>query len=131
MKAHLLYPERDFDVQSPRPANESDLTADLALEALLRAMAGGDKFVGDVARKVVLTGLDDPDDIRYRQAILADCVEQPETVRAMYAIAVEAIDRERRVWPFGLENNPGSLLSRSIQVLRIFLESLRQTANDR
>ena len=31
MKAHLLFRDRDFDPSSPRPANESDLTADLAL----------------------------------------------------------------------------------------------------
>ena len=61
-------------------------------------MALGDKFVWDVVRKAVLLSLDDVDTILYRQEILKDCVKNAAIVRDLYAIAVEAIERERKVW---------------------------------
>ena len=39
MKAFLMYPDRDFDIERELPANEPDLNSDLELDILLRAMA--------------------------------------------------------------------------------------------
>src|SRR5664279_1725313 len=116
MKAHLLFRDRDFDRGSPRPANAADLTADLALDSVLGAMAAGDRFLLDTARRIILAPLDDPAAIRYRQAVLADVIRNPGRVREMYGIAVEAIEREKHEWGFGLEDRPDALLSRSARV---------------
>ena len=126
MKAHLLFRDRDFDPVSLRPANESDLTADLSLDTVFGAMAGGDRFLLDTAQRIILVPLEDPADIRYRQAVLADVIRNPGTVREIYAIAVEAIEREKREWGFGLDDRPNALLSRSVRVLQIFVEYLRR-----
>ena len=71
MKAFLLYRDRDFDIQCKLPANEQALTQDLELNILFNAMARGDDFLFEVAKKAVLSGLNNnPDTILYRQNIL-------------------------------------------------------------
>jgi hypothetical protein len=77
MKAFLMYRDRDFDVQQPLPPQAADLTQDLELDVLFKAMAAGDGFLLDVAKEVVLTGLTKPEEIVYRQQILIDCMRSP------------------------------------------------------
>ncbi len=98
MKAHLLHRDRDFDLHGSSAPQEAALTQDLELNTLLGAMAGGDPFLLEVARRVILTSLHKPEAIVYRQRILADCLDRPAIVREMYAIAVEALQREKGVW---------------------------------
>ena len=124
MKAHLMYRDRDVDLGAKPPASAPDLTRDLALDTLFAAMAAGDSYLRDVAQRVVLTSLEDPQEIRYRQRILADCIAHPDVVRRMYAIAVSAIERERRVWGFTFRR-PEGLLHRCVEVLGIFREQLK------
>ena len=81
MRAHLLYRDRDFDLAGELPRNEEELTRDLELEVLFESMAMGDGFLYEVARRTLLSSLDDPEEIRYRQDILADCLARPEVVR--------------------------------------------------
>ncbi len=59
MKAFLLYRNRDFDLEREPSPGAADLVQDLELEVLFNAMAGGDRFLLDVARSVVLAGLGD------------------------------------------------------------------------
>ncbi|MBI3538194.1 MAG: hypothetical protein HY070_11645 [Chloroflexi bacterium] len=65
-----IYKDRDFDRQRKLPSNEPALVQDLELNTLFNAMALGDEFSLEVAKKAVLSGLSDPDAIRYRQNIL-------------------------------------------------------------
>lgn len=133
MKAFLLYRDRDVDIEDVLPPNEAALTQDLELDTLFGAMAAGDAFLFDVAKKAVLTSLPEPDAIRYRQHILNDCLEQPAVVREMYAIAVAAIEREKRVYGGLLGRSPDGLLHRSTEVIRLFvdlLKRLRQIAEE-
>jgi len=126
MKACLMHPDRDFDMeQAPPPAAEA-LTQDLGLPIIFAAMAGGDAFVKEVVTKAVLASLVDLETIRYRQAILRDCLENPKTVRALYALAVEAIQREKKNFWGGLSKHPGYMLHRSVEVLEMFTEMLRK-----
>lgn len=124
MKAHLLCAEADFDTEAAALPNRAALVADLGLQQLFDAMSGGDKVLADVAGKVVLTSLREPDEIRYRLEILADAIANPSMVRDLYAIAVDAIDRERHVWLGAHERYPEGLLHRSIEVTEIFAGSL-------
>jgi hypothetical protein len=102
------------------------LTQDIGLDVLFDAMAAGDEFLRDVARTAVLSGLTEPAGIGYRQRILADCLAQPALVREMYALAVQAIERERKIWGWTLNRYPEGLLHRSLDVLQMFLEILRR-----
>ena len=125
MKAFLMHRDRDFDLDQKLPPNERELTQDLELERLFNAMALGDKFLLDVARKAVLSSLKDPEEIVYRQHVLDDCLEQPSIVGEIYAIAMEAIEGERKVWPSVLRY-PDTILHRSMEVLELFVRLLRK-----
>jgi ABC-type lipoprotein export system ATPase subunit len=125
MKAHLMYQDRDFDPKSALPANAAALTKDLELDVVFAAMTDGDKILLEVCRHAVLTDLRDPMQIRYRQEVLADCLELPHIVRRTYALAVEALEGEKKTWPWSSRHYPDGLLHRSLDVMRIFLPYLR------
>ncbi len=132
MKAFLMHRDKDFDLGRELPANEQDLTQDLELAKLFGAMAHGDKFLFNVAQKAVLSSLKDPEEILYRQQVLNDCLEQASIVREMYAIAVAAVDGERKIYRSFLDY-PAGILRRSIEALELFvglLKKLRNTADE-
>lgn len=133
MKAFLMYRDRDFDLKADLPPNAAELTQDLEIDTLLAAMGGGDTFLLEVSKKALFAGLREPDAILYRQHVLADCLEQSGIVRELYAIAVESIEREKRVWRTMIGRYPEGLLSRSVEVLQLFvvlLKRLRHTADE-
>lgn len=134
MKAFLMYPDQDFDVKQKLPAHEPALTQDLALNTLFNAMAGDDKFLFGVAKHAVLSGLHlDQATILYRQALLKDCLKNPATVRAIYDLTVEAIESERKNYWGILSKYPDAVLSRSRDVLQMFvgmLKKLRQITDE-
>ncbi len=114
--------------------NESDLTRDLELATLLEAMANDDPFLHDVARRALLTGLDDPDAIRYRQDVLRDFLERPSLLGDLYAVAVEAFVQERRYVLSRLFDSPENTLHRATLDLKayvVLLSRLRRIADER
>jgi hypothetical protein len=125
MKVFLMHRDMDFQGNAPLPPDASDLVKDLELDTLFRGMAAGDEFLLDVAKKAVLASLRQPEEIAYRQNILTDCLQRPECVKEIYQIAVEAIERERKVWGWTSEL-PQSTLYRAIEVLQIFLGLLKK-----
>jgi hypothetical protein len=125
MKAHLMYRDKDVDLKAKPAAGAADLMQDLALESIFAAMSAGDAYLRDVVQRVVPVSLQDPEVIRYRQQVLTDCIAQPQVVRRIYAVAVSAIERERRVWGF-TARHPEALLHRSVEVLGIFRDLLRE-----
>ena len=133
MKAHLLYADRDFDFSAELPPNAADLIQDLELGTVLAAMTAGDKFRYEMSAKVMLTSITDPAALRYRQDVLADCIEHPDVIREMYGIAVAALEEKRRKWGFLSAQYPASILSGAInqlEVLIVRLRDLRQLADD-
>ena len=137
MKAHLMYRDRDLGpVLDPGPeptAVTQALAQDLELGRLWAAMAAGDDFLADLAQRVLLASLTSPEEITYRQQILADTVAQPAVVRQVYDIAVAAITGERKTF-FGLmSKSPESRLYRAAKVLEMFsgmLKQLRSVADE-
>lgn len=125
MKVHLAYPDRDLDPEAQPPANAQALTEDLGLEVLFRAMSAGDQYLDGVARAAIFASLGAPDEIRYRHAVLADCLAHPTLVRELYAIAVDAIKQERGFWIYS-ERYPESLLRRSTGLMGRFVVQLRR-----
>ena len=124
MKAFLMYEDDDFDLQRELPSNEGSLTQDLELNILFNAMAAGDPFLFDVARKAVLTSLTSPEAIIYRQHVLTDCLERPSVVRQIYQVAAGAMMEEKKIW--GAFMSPQAVLTRSLQSMEVFVGSLRQ-----
>jgi len=155
MKAHLLFRNQDFDwkwaleaaaergatrngfrfSRNPSfnplqglPWNWEELTADLSLTTLFDAMARDDHCVFEVCRKVVLASVvGDVDTILYRQDILRDCLKEPDVVRELYAVAVEAIEKQRgRFFGSLLSTYPDSILRDAIERMTVFIQSLKK-----
>ena len=130
MKAFLMFKDHDFDLQRKLPSNEQALTQDLELNTLFNAMALGDELLFEVAKKAVLSGLNnDLNTILYRQNILKDCLKNPSIVRDIYDIAVEAIESEKKVYFGYFSKYPGAILHRSIEVLQMFVGMLKKLKN--
>jgi DNA mismatch repair ATPase MutS len=133
MKALLMYRDRDFDLQQQLPPQAPALTQDLELNTLFNAMALGDKFLFEVARKAVLSSVTDLDTIHYRQHILQDCLKNASIVREIYTLAIETIESEKKNYLGLLGRYPSWVLRRSIEVLQMFvsmLKKLKQLAED-
>jgi DNA mismatch repair ATPase MutS len=127
MKAFLMYHDRDFDPQQPLPWNADALTQDLELTTLFTAMARDDKFLCDIVRVAVLSGLEnDLDTIRYRQSVLQDCLNNAALIREMYALAVEAIDGEKKMFWGAFSKYPNSILHRGVDLLQLFVTMLQR-----
>jgi DNA mismatch repair ATPase MutS len=130
MKAFLMHEDHDFDLQQKEPANEQVLIQDLELNTLFHAMAVGDKFLFEVARKALLSSLTDLNTIGYRQAILRDCLKNSSIIRDIYAIAIESIENEKKHYlGFYSSKYPVSILRRSIEVLQMFVGMLKKLKN--
>lgn len=131
MKTWLLFPDRDLPAE-PQPLWGAEaIGQDLELTPLIAAMAAGDRFLADVAARLLVEPLTELADIRYRQDVLRDCERQESVVRELYGLAVEAIARERKVYGWLSDRNPGATLQRAVEVLEIFvalLRTLRQIA---
>ena len=126
MKVFLMFRDRDFTIEEGVPANTAELIQDLELETLFRAMAAGDDFLLQVARSAVLASLKNREAILYRQDVLSDCLDFPEIVRDLYALAVDAIQRENKIWGWFSLTSPDSLLHRSVEALELFVASLER-----
>ena len=123
MRPGLLVPHGDLDLDA-LPEPDPTLVADLGLDRLYPAMSRGDRFLDEVVRRVVPVPLETAEAIRYRQASVADAIASPDVVRELYAIAVDAVDGERKVWG-GSMRNPELVLDRAAEVIGLFLGSFR------
>jgi DNA mismatch repair ATPase MutS len=128
MKAFLMYKGRDFDLQQALPWNETALTQDLGLNTLFNAMALGDKFILEIAKKAIFSALSgEVDTVIYRQDILKDCLKNSSIIRDMYALTVETIESKRKsYWFWGSSSYPSSVLSGSVELMQMFVEKLKQ-----
>ncbi len=121
-----MHRSRAFNLQEALPPNESELMQDLELNTLFDAMAQGDPFLFETARKAVLSSLTDPEVIRYRQAILEDGLNHPSIFRSLYNLSVEALENRRKSW-YGLSGrSPSSLLYSAIHLLEIAIRELKR-----
>lgn len=127
MKVQLMYPDRDFDIDGPRPGQEKDLRQDLELDRLWSVMSHGDPFLRTVAEYGLLVGLTDPGEIRYRQGALADTLANPQIVITMYNLVFDALGEERKHWLYKsafYRPGPDRLLGRSVALLSVFIDGL-------
>ena len=126
MKAFLMYRAGDFDLHRPMPPNEAVLVQDLELDTLLQAMALKDQLTFDVAKKVILTSIyDGLETISYRQDALRDSLKSPSTIRELYLLAGEAIERQKKVWGLSREY-PTGLLDNAVSYMQMYLDVLRR-----
>lgn len=127
MKVHLLYRDRDFDA-APSASDGADLVPDLELDTVLQGMARGDRYLYDLCRSILLTPLVDPEAILYRQDILKDCLRDPQTIRAIYVLALGVLQDRKEMW-WRATSNPSLILSSSIQYITKVLDRLKDVRN--
>jgi hypothetical protein len=109
------------------PPNEADLTSDLELPVLMRAMANEDKFLLSVVRLGLHSGLTSLEEIAYRQHVLADCIAQPGVVDELYDIAIDGIDADRKILGWALfRDSPDSIVNRTEQLLKLYVDAFRR-----
>ena len=95
MNVFLMHRDRDFEPPLTGAWDAAALEKDLELGTLWQAMAGDDAFLAEVARDAIFAGLrNDVDTILYRQTVLRDCLKNPDVVRRLYDLAVEASRRK-------------------------------------
>src|SRR5579859_7487578 len=139
MRVLLMYRDRDFDQdqllrgvmyqykrdpdrQQQLSTCEQALIQDLELDTLLHAMAGDNEFLYEVARKAVLSGLqEDMDTIMYRQQVLKDCLNNTTAVRDLYDVTVDAIEQTKKRWWDLSSKFPSSLQHSAIDMLEVLL----------
>ena len=124
MKVRLLHPDGDFDRSSAPPAQAPDLAQDLGLAVLLGAMAAGDADVRTVAEQALHASLHDCETILYRQQALADAIEHPDAVRALYDLAVETLREEKSIWSW-YGRTPEMNLHHAVTVMHLLARKLR------
>lgn len=143
MRVLLMHPDRDWGeepalterfrtfrrepARPPLTASRQALVQDLALDTLVRAMAGDDEFLFEAAQRALLS--DAGNDVRtvlYRQDILRDCLEHPALVRELYGIVVEAISGRRKYYISDYARYPGSILCSAIEALHWYTGTLRK-----
>jgi hypothetical protein len=125
VKRDIARGQQSQPAQPPRDA-VSQLVQDLELETLFLAMADGDDFLFEMARRGVLTSLTDPEEIIFRQQVLSDCLEHPDVVRQIYQLAVEALQNERTVGSLWSGAGPDRILYRSVQVLKLHVDVIKR-----
>jgi hypothetical protein len=127
MKVRLLHPERDEPLLASLPTTLGLIVEeDLDLGSIYTAMADGDAYLGEVARKVIQSSLTDPDIIRYRQQVYADIVANLPAVQQVYEIAVGAEQVQRRIFLGGLmSHHPTTILSRAVHLLELLTDDLQ------
>lgn len=125
LKAHLLYPDRGLDPAAEPPAGSPELEGDLGLDGIWKAMAQGDPFLLDVARRVTLHSLTSEGLIRHRQGVLRDCLADEKSFEELYSLAVTAIEGDRRIWGLA-SRRPAHALRRATQSLDLLLPLLRR-----
>jgi DNA mismatch repair ATPase MutS len=127
MKVFLMYPDKDFDPKQELPPHEAALRQDLELNTLFEAMALRDEFLFAVAKQAVLSSLDAPDTIYYRQEILRDCLKYPDVIRQIYHIPLQFMERKRKHWwgTWGRHSSPSAILSSARELLEMSVDLLR------
>ena len=127
MKAYLMYRDRDFQIKASPCFGKDDLAADLELGRILSAMARGDKTIGAACSAALYCPLLSPEEIRYRQLALQDALNNPDAVRALYAITMETAKRKRDSWRWlaSSQTRP-SIFNDAVGLLQLYTEMLMQ-----
>jgi hypothetical protein len=117
MKVRLLFADRDVDYAEVDDST-ADLVRDLGLNSVLGAMGAGDRYLRDVAARVLLADPLTPGQVTHRQAVLRDCLRLPEDVRTLYQLSVEASEAKKRVRVWFMGDYPSAILGRAVGILR-------------
>ncbi len=143
MKVCLLYEDRER-INEESYYDSASIIQDLGLKAIfliaakdlvfengeVKKVEKEDTYLVDTMRKVMMSPLYTEEEIRFRQQIIADCLEHEELIRELYRIASNTVQK----WgEFGRgpreklqQSNPVTRLTSDIRVLHLFCDSLSE-----
>lgn len=129
-----MHRDHDVDLEQPLPEHAEALEQDLELPTLYDAMAQDDDHLRQLAQRALLLSIGEPEAILYRQQVLTDCLQHPDVVRDLYALAVEALESKQKARFFWFNDSPDTLLHKSLTMLDLLtdvLKRLRKLADER
>jgi DNA mismatch repair ATPase MutS len=125
MKSFLMFKDQDFDPEQPVPDHGDDLINDLELAVLLKAMAADDQLLFQASKTAILSSINDMETISFRQSIIKDCLMNPQTVRNIYRISVQAKENKAKRWMGIFSHSPSGVLSSAVKMMLMFTELLK------
>lgn len=128
MRVRLLFADHELAPATEATWPATDLLLDLQLDPVLDAMADGDELVRRVAAQVLLDPLTETGPIAHRQAVLADCEQREDVARQLYAVAGEALEALRHLYPGFLRRSAEMVVRDAAEVIATLLPYLRTVA---
>ncbi len=123
MRVNLLWPTGHDP--APAPVTHGDAAFhDLGIDSLCAAMARDDPIALAAIHAVLAAPVTDPEVIRHRHAVQADCHAHPDAVRALHRIAVEAGQVKR--WKVGPAHQANGKLLLALRPLTDLVALLRR-----
>ena len=127
MKAHLMFKDKDFNIEAETCFNQLTLIDDLELQYILDVMADEDKIIKLSCEKALFSPLKSSEEILYRQEILQDVLQNSATVRKLYKLTVETEEKRKSSWhwlstSYALSTN----FACAAEFLKLYTETLKQ-----
>ncbi len=129
MKVLLLDKNKNFDFAAQPTKHSCRVAADLELDILITAMSGDNQFSADICRKIVLSGTTDLGIIEYRQAILKDCLNNPEIIKNIYQLIESVIANKTNHYYIIARGQPTAILHSAIEIIQMFSKTLKTLTN--
>ena len=126
MKVLLMFEDRDLQLRETRDPRDEALCADLELEPMLKTMAEDDRVIRQVCSQVLLSPLQEPAEIRYRQEILTDALAHPGVVEELYQLCLDTSERRKNIWYTLHAFRISSTFSTAVEMLDLYLDALLQ-----
>ena len=93
MKAYLMFKAKNFVLDDNGMYNSIVTLDDLEIESVLKYASDSDALIHSVLKKSLASPLLDLEEIKYRQEVLKDSLDNPEIVRDLYQICVDTLNK--------------------------------------
>ncbi len=124
MNVHLLLPEGSPAPESLLTLAKDTLKTDLELNSILDTLCAGDKTMRTSCMAAIFAPLQSLELIAYRHEVLKDAMANPEVVRALYDLCLEAEKRRKSSAHWMTNFYLSSTFSGAIEYLINFTETL-------
>lgn len=125
MKAYLMFKDKNFILKNEGMYNKEVTLGDIETETIIRMASDKDLLMTNVLREVLANPLTDLEEIKYRQRVLKDSLENKDVVRELYQICLDTATKIKKYW-FGASS--GSLSNTYVSALDhlgYFVEGLK------
>jgi len=124
MKVQLLFKNKDISKNAKVCFGYNFLIQDLALNPIIETMARDDLIIKQTVTEILGTPLTNIDEIKYRQEILTDSLNNKSTLLKMYAIATNALKEQKRMQFWISDKYINGVLISSIDLLKTYVQKL-------